>query len=116
MLTSAQNTASNPASSAARATSWISPARHPVPGISPSPNRSAIVSSPVLISPTIGSRAWCSLRRFGQSQQAAGQHEMRLVDHPAVEREGAGIRVGGKGGNDALGPLALGGADRKRLV
>jgi len=41
---------------------------------------------------------------------------VRLVDHLAVERQGAGIGVGRERRNDALGPLAFFGANRKRLV
>src|SRR6266542_5142109 len=37
-----------------------------------------------------------------QSKQAAGQGQVRLVDHLAVERQGAGIGVGGEGGDDPL--------------
>src|SRR6266536_4459582 len=113
LLTSAQNTASKPACSACCATLRISAARHPAPGINPRPNRSGISSSrPGLI------RDWFavashstppgSLRR--QPQEAAGQHEVGLVDHLAVERESAGIGSGGEGGDDLLGPFALGGA------
>src|SRR3954447_10831611 len=44
MFTSAQKAASNPASSAARAMSCISLARHPAPGITPRPKRFAMFS------------------------------------------------------------------------
>src|SRR5215210_6813839 len=119
LLTSVQNTASNPASSAARATSWISPARQPVPGMIPRPNRSAIFSSLVLMPPAIAS--WCgcapyaifrkSLPCRGNAQQAARQHEMRLVDHLAVERQCTGVRVGLEQRDDLRGPFALRGAE-----
>src|SRR5216684_2616554 len=124
LLTSAQNTASNPASSATRATSWISAARHPAPRCgsiwtSPRPNFSGMTPLPHVLL-----RDWLAVASHStpldsflrQPQQAAGQHEVGLVDHLAVEGEGAGIRVGGKGGDDALGPFALGRADRECLV
>src|SRR5262249_26842913 len=91
LLTSAQNTASNPASSAALAMSCVSLARQPAPGIRPSPNLSGINSSPHDVA-----RGW--LRDKGgslsavsagrEAEQTAGKDEMRLVDHPAVEGQG----------------------------
>src|SRR5690242_11664001 len=48
-----------------------------------------------------------SARRL--TQQPPCQHEMRLVDHPAVERQCAGVWVGLEQRDDALGPVALGG-------
>ena len=45
LLTSAVKIASKPASSASRATILISEARHPTPGMSPSPSLSAILPS-----------------------------------------------------------------------
>src|SRR5215510_6493073 len=45
LLTSAAKIASKPASSASRATAWISLARQPVPGMTASPSRSAMGAS-----------------------------------------------------------------------
>ena len=56
LLTSVQKIASKPASSAARATSCISVARHPVPGIMPTANRSDMLSSRSGSRRMIGSR------------------------------------------------------------
>src|SRR5580765_7743285 len=69
----------------------------------------------------IGASGWedgwlVAASRRGEAQQALREHEVGLVDHLAVEREGAGMGIGGKGGDDALGPFALGGADREGFV
>ena len=41
---------------------------------------------------------------------------MRLIDHLAVERQGAGIRVAGECRDDPLRPFPFRGADRKGFV
>src|SRR5205823_681262 len=63
----------------------------------------------------VSSEPRCGGRALGgrEVEEPAGEGEMRLIDHLAVERQGAGIRVAGEGRDDPLRPFPFHGADRK---